>query len=141
MAFESLLSQNIEVNVGPVGGILVNLALSTIVGGVVFLIITKLIARKFHESVGLKQVMMVMFLINIINIPVVWGFTLQQVSSMPLLSSVYPFLPLIVWFVVVKLVFSGMKISHSLLVSILGYILSLLVIPIIVLSVRAFLPF
>ena len=141
MAFESLLSQNIAVNVGPIGGILVNLALSTVVGGLVFLIITKLLARKFHESIGLKQVFITILLINIINIPVVWGFTLKQVSSIDLLASVYPFLPLLIWFIVVKLVFRGMKISHSLLISVIGYILSLFVIPTLVLSVRAFLPF
>ena len=141
MVFENLLSQNLAVNLGPIGGILANLLLSTIVGGIVFLVVAKLIGRKFHESIGIVQVFLAVFLINLLNIPLVLGYTQTAINSVPALAAVYPFLPLILWFAVVKLVFRGMSISHALLISVLGYILSLFVIPTLALSVRVLLPF
>ncbi len=139
--FQSLLNSNLQVNLGPLNGILINLFLSTIVGGIVFLIAAKLIGKKFHESVGIIRAFLAIFVINLLSIPLVLGYTANAISSISILATIYPFLPLILWFAVIKIVFRQMTIGHALIISVIGYILSLFVIPTLVITSRAFLPF
>ncbi len=140
MAFDTALLSSISAEASSVAGIALNVFISTIVGGIVFLIVIKALSKKLHDNIGVKQTFSAVLLINILNIPIILGVALQSLSSVPLLSLAIPFLPLIVWVVVLKLVFSQISFSHTFLIAVIGYILSIFVIPNLVWSVRGFLP-
>ena len=139
MGLEGLFSGAMS-SVGSWAGILINIIVSTIVGGLVFLLVVKLISSKLGDNVGSGRVFLAILVINLISLPIIWGLTTQAISSIPLTGIIFPFLPFLIWLGVVKLSFGGMPWSHVLLVTIIGYILSIFVIPTLVWSVRGILP-
>ena len=119
---------------------MVNLVISTLVGGVVFLIVAKLIASKLGDAISIPKVFLAVFIINLISLPLIWGLTVQGIAAIPFAGFIFPFLPFLIWLLVVKLVFREMSISHALLIAVIGYILSIYVVPTLVWSIRGVLP-
>ncbi len=140
MASVTGIAGSISSLMGSWSGLIINLLVSTLVGGVVFLIVAKLIAGRLGDNVGIGKVFLAVFIINVINIPIIWGLTIQAIAAIPFTGFLFPFLPLLVWFFAIKMAFGGMSISHILLMAVIGYVLSIFVIPTLVLSVSGFLP-
>jgi|YelNatPaOPRAMG01_1025707.scaffolds.fasta_scaffold147977_2 hypothetical protein len=115
----------------------INLILSTLIGGIVMLIVLEIIAKEFHESVNPMHAFLLVLLINIINIVGLLGIVASLISF-PL---IWIILPIVIWIVLVKLLFRDLKISHVLIVAIIGYIITIYLIPYIVGFVRSFIPF
>ena len=124
---------------GSIQAVLANLAISTIVGGLVFFIVAKLISTKLNDDIGVGKVFTAILIINLASLPLVWSLTVQAIEAIPFAYVIFPFLPFLVWFLVIRLVFKEMAVSHSLIIAILGYILSIYVVPTLVWSVRGLL--
>ena len=126
----NILSQTLA---NPVGLVL-NIVISTIVGGIVFLIVVELIAKAFKDHVSIGRVFTVVLVINLVNILGVMGFVLQHTSFVPVLV-----IQLLVWIVLTKL-FVGMPITHSIIVGIVGFFVANLVVPGLVPYIWNFIP-
>ena len=141
MSFHTKILEMITSGTGSLTGLVTNLIISTIVGGLVFLVVVKVLGKKLGDNIGIPKIFTAVFIINLINIPIIWGLTVKAIAAIPFTSFIFPFLPFLAWFLVVKMIFGQMKISHCLLISAIGYILSIYVIPMLVGSLSGVLPF
>ena len=78
----------------------ITLIVSTIVGGIVFFALLKVISKAWGEPVKITSAFLVVFLINIINFFGILGLVASFLPSMVTLI-----LPLIIWIVLVKVFF------------------------------------
>jgi hypothetical protein len=115
----------------------INLILSTIIGGIVLLIIVEIFGKKFKEKIHPANAFLVVLIINIINLLGVTALIMPMLSSIPFLAVI---LPVIIWVVLIKLFFKEMKFTHAILVGIVGYALSIFLIPILVGMASGFVP-
>jgi len=141
MAFPADLLSTALSNINSWVSLIVTLVVSTVVGGIVFLIVIKLVAKKLHDSISAPKAFLAILAINIINLPIIWGTTLQAVASFSFALAVLPFLPFLIWLMVLKGVFGQIRFSHIFLIALIGYILSIFVIPYLVFFVRGSIPF
>lgn len=115
----------------------INLILSTIIGGIVILLLVEIFGKKFKEKVSPINAFLVVLIINIINMLGVTGFIMPYISFIPFLGLL---LPALIWILLVKLFFSEMKITHAVMVGIIGFALSMFIIPILIGMVSGFIP-
>jgi hypothetical protein len=115
----------------------INLILSTIIGGIVLLIIVEIFGKKFKEKIHPANAFLVVLIINIINLLGVTALVMPMLSSIPYLAVI---LPVIIWVVLIKLFFKEMKFTHAILVGVVGYALSIFLIPILVGMASGFVP-
>ena len=115
----------------------INLILSTVIGGIVLLVIVEIFGKKFKEKIHPANAFLVVLIINIINLIGVTAFIMPMLSSIPFLAVI---LPVIIWIVLIKLFFKEMKFTHAILVGIVGYALSIFLIPILVGMASGFVP-
>jgi hypothetical protein len=116
---------------------LVNIILSTVIMGIILLIIVEIIGKQFSEEVNPIHAFLVALVINIINIPIIFGLISSFVSFIPFLPII---LPLIIWIIVVKLFFRDMEMLHAVIVGVIGFVLSIFLIPYLVDMVGGFIP-
>jgi hypothetical protein len=143
---ESILAQ---FNINNLGGILefagtqsyqgwlslgVNLLLSTLIGGIVLIIILEILGHEWGEDVHPVNAFFVILVINLINLFGVVGF----LSFIPYAALI---IPIFVWILLVKAFFSELSFKHATIVGIIGFILTMLLIPLIVNIIGSYLPF
>ncbi|RLJ06713.1 MAG: hypothetical protein DRP12_03650 [Candidatus Aenigmatarchaeota archaeon] len=97
----------------------INLILSTLVGGILVVILTYLLAR---EASRLGNAFLMVLIINLINLFGILGFLAPSSFFLGML------LPVLVWIFLVK-VFLGATWTHSLIIGILGWLLSIFLVP------------
>ena len=114
-----------------------NVIVSTIVMGIVLLIVVEIMGKKFSEEIHPLNAFLVALVINIINIPIVFGLISSFASFVPFLPAV---LPLVIWIVVVKLFFREMSFLHAIMVGVIGWFLSMFLITYLVGIVSGFIP-
>jgi hypothetical protein len=114
-----------------------NTILSTIVGGIVLIILVEIFSKKFGESIKPQNAFLVVLIANAATNFGLIGLLGGYLSGIPYLLIALPFL---VWFVLIKLFFSQMKLLHALMVSVIFFFLSMLVVPILTNMVSGFLP-
>ncbi len=141
MALPENLISNLTQSFSSVDAVLISLLVSTLAGGIVFLLVVELLAKKLHDRISVMRVFLAVFIINVISLPLVWGMSVQAIASLPFASAILPFAPLLIWFIVVELLFKDIAVSHSFIISIIGYILSILIIPTVSIVLRSLLPF
>ncbi len=122
-------------NVGNPVLFIISLIISTLVGGVVFLVVVELIAKKFRESVSVKNAFLVVLVINIINFLGVL-YLVPYISILPAYI-----LQIIIWIVLTKVFFRGMATSHVILAGIIGWILAAFIVPQLIFYVNQFIRF
>lgn len=115
----------------------INLILSTIIGGVVLLILVEVFGKKFKEKVHPANAFLVVLIINIINLVGVTALIMPYISFVPFLGVI---LPALIWIILIKLFFKEMKFTHAVLVGIIGFALSMLLIPYLVKMASGFVP-
>ena len=115
----------------------VNLIVSTIVGGIVLLVLLEVMSKKFGERVSPTNAFIVVLLVNIINLIGLMGFLLPLVAAIPMGSII---LPLLVWIVFIKIFFSELSIPHVIIVSVIFFAMTILVVPMIVSMITPFIP-
>ena len=124
-------------NFGDPIGMAVNLILSTIVMGIVIIVLTKVIARGPDEDIAPTHAFMLALLINIVNMPIFSGLIYGYISFIPFIGIIFP---LIVWILGIKMFFKDVHIIHAVVIGVIGFVLSLLVIPSIISLLMGFIP-
>ena len=109
--------------------LVINLIVSTIIGGIVLLILVEIFGKKFSEEVQPANAFLVVLIINLINLLGVMAFIVPMISFVPFLPVL---LPVIIWIVMIKLFFKEMSIAHAIMVGVIGWLLSIFLIPYIV---------
>jgi len=115
-------------------GIGIDLILSTLVGGIVLIILAEVFSHAFGESIKPQNAFLISLIGNIVNLAIViFGFAI----SVPMAGVL---VPLLVWFILMKAFFKGMKIFHTFLVALIFFMLTILLIPTLVSMVMGFIP-
>jgi len=115
-------------------GMGIDLILSTLVAGIVLIVLAEVFSRFFGESIKPQNA----FLISLLgNIAILLIFMFGLASFVPMGSII---VPLLVWFILMKVFFSEMKILHAFLVAVLFFFLTILIIPSIVAMISGFIP-
>ncbi len=115
----------------------INIILSTIIGGIVLLILLEIVGKHFSEEVRATNAFLLVLVINIINIPVIFSLLVQFASFIPFLPVI---LPILIWIILVKFFFKELAITHAILVGVIGYFLTMYAVPILVGLAMGFLP-
>ncbi len=131
---------NMQLNFGNPMALATNIILSTIVGGIVILVVIEILAKKFSEEVNPMHAFLLALAVNIINIPIVMGLLYNVLAYIPLMGLISGFIPIIIWIVLTKLFFREMEMLHVLIIAVLGYLLSIFLIPYLVGIVAGFIP-
>ena len=111
----------------------INLILSTIIGGIVITVLVATAGRAFREQVKYQNAFLMVFVINLISFLGI----LALAPSFPLAALV---LPVLIWIGLTKAFFSQMSILHAVIVGLVGYGLSIFLIPNLVGLVSGFIP-
>lgn len=120
--------------------LLVNLIVSTIVGGIVFLIVVQVFAKAFSEYASISRAFLVVLVINLINMLGILGFATPYLMAIPFAGYIMLILPLLIWIGLVKAFFSDMEIMHVAVIGVVGYVLSIFVFPWVTGLVMGYLP-
>ncbi len=106
--------------------IIINLVISTVVGGIVLIFVLMAFNRMYGEMLVLKRAFVVVFIVNLINFVGVVGFLTPLIAGIPFIGII---LPLLIWVVMLKVFFEDMSILHALVVGAVFFVLTLIVIP------------
>jgi hypothetical protein len=115
--------------------LIVNLVLSTVVSGIVLIIVLMLFNRVYGEMLVLKRAFLVVLLVNIINYVGIVGFLSPAISGIPFIGII---LPILIWVIMLKVFFEDMSFLHTLIVGIVFYGLTIVAIPYLINMVSAF---
>ena len=115
----------------------INTILSTIVGGIVLIVLAEVFSHKFGESIKPQNAFLIVLLANVATNFGVIGLLGGFLSGIPFILMV---LPVVVWFGLIKAFFHEMNILHAFLVAVIFYMLTLLVIPYITSIISGFIP-
>ncbi|UCC91449.1 MAG: hypothetical protein JSV39_04020 [Candidatus Aenigmatarchaeota archaeon] len=115
----------------------INVIVSTIIGGIVLLVLVEIVGKKFSEEVHPANAFLVVLIINIINLPIVMAFIGPMISFIPFLPVV---LPILIWIVMIKLFFKEMSFLHAIIVGGIGWGLSIVLVPLLVGVASGFIP-
>lgn len=109
------------------------LIVNTIMGGIVIAILLTILNRVLGESMEIPRAFLLVLIVNIINILGIMG-----------LMMIFPFagliLPILIWIALAKVFFSELSMVHALIVGVVGYIVTIFIVPILVAMVLVFLP-
>ncbi len=114
----------------------IDVLLSTIVGGLVMVVILEIVSKKWGEPVRVANIFLLVLLVKVINIFVL-GFLISYVAFIPFS---YILIPLLIWIGLVKLFFSEMSAMHAVIVGVVGFAISIILIPSLVGIVVQFIP-
>lgn len=131
---------NLQLGFGNPIGLATNIILSTIVGGIVILIVVEIFARKSSVSVNPMYAFLLALVTSIINIFGIMPFLGQFIAMIPLLGVVVLVLPVLVWIILVRLFFRELEMLHVLIIGVICYFLSIYLIPLLAGMVSGFIP-
>lgn len=129
-----------NLNFGNPVGLGINFILSTLISGIILLIFLEIIGREFGEYISVGHVFLLALAINIINVFGLLGLIQPFVVLLPFAGLIILILPIVVWIVLVKLLFPDMVITHIIIVSIVGYLLTIFLVPYLVAIAQAYIP-
>jgi hypothetical protein len=106
--------------------ILINLIISTIVGGIVLIFVLIFFNRIYGEMLNYKRAFIVVLLANLINLVGIVGFLTPFIAGIPFIGII---LPLLIWVVLLKIFFEDMSFLHALVVGAVFFVLTIVVVP------------
>ncbi len=115
----------------------INVIVSTIIGGIVLLVLVEIVGKKFSEEVRPANAFLVVLIINIINLPLVMAFIGPMIAFIPFVPVI---LPVLIWIVMIKLFFKEMSFLHAIIVGVVGWGLSIVLVPLLVGVASGFIP-
>ena len=136
----SSLTSVLELSFANPMGLVINLILSTIVGGIVILVIIMLFAKKFGEQVSPLNAFILSFIVSLINLFGVVGILGSLLMMIPFGGLITMLLPILVWIVLVKIFFKEISLLHVLIISVICYFVSIYLIPMLVVTAAGFIP-
>jgi len=115
----------------------INLIASTIIGGIVLILILATVGKAWHENVPVARAFFVVLVINLVTQFGVVGLISGYLPGMAMISTV---LNLLLWIGLMKLFFSQMKMTHAAAVGIIGYVVNLIIVPVLLGMVLGIIP-
>jgi hypothetical protein len=115
----------------------INTILSTIVGGIVLIVLVEVFSHKFGESIKPQNAFLVVLIANVITNFGILGLLSGFLASVSFLIII---LPLVVWFALIKVFFHEMNILHAFLVAVIFFALSMLLVPYLTSFIAGFIP-
>ncbi len=115
----------------------INIIVSTIVGGIVLMIVVGIISRSGGETVRLINAFFFVLVLNLINYLGVLGLISGYITVVPFLTLI---LPLLIWIILSKLFFSDLSFLHAVIVGVIGYGLSIFLIPYLTSFIMPYIP-
>ncbi len=115
-------------------GVGVTFLLSTLVAGIVLILIAGIASRKWGEEIKVQNAFFLVIIVNVINF-----FGLGFLGDI-VPSPVMFVLPVLVWILLTKVFFSGFSIVHALIIGVLGYAITLFAVPYLVVILAGFFP-
>jgi len=112
----------------------INLILSTIIGGIVIVILLTILSKVWSDQVKVTNAFIMVLVINVINLVGVIGLL------SPIVPMVGLILPLIIWIVLSKVFFSQMSWIHAFITGVVGFGLSIVLFPMLTGLVTGFIP-
>jgi len=104
----------------------INLILSTIIGGIILIIILTIFSKKFGDQISYGNAFLLVLIANFINFFGLIGFILPLLPSVPYLLYI---LPVLIWILLLKIFLSNMSFLHIIIVAIIAFALTILVVP------------
>lgn len=118
-------------------GMGVNILLSTIIGGIVLIIILEIFSKAFKEPVKPANAFLAVLVVNLINMVGIMGFLLPYIMGVPYLVMI---LPLLIWIILIKAFFGELSILHAVVVGVIFFLITLFVLPMLTGIVMGFIP-
>ena len=118
-------------------GLGVDLILSTIIGGILLMVILEVFSHKFGENIRPVNAFLVVLISKLI---INFGILGLLVSIIPALGAFYLILPVLVWIVIIKAFFGELSIVHAAVVGILFFVVTILLLPMLTNYVVVFIP-
>ena len=115
----------------------INLIASTIIGGIVLIIILATVGKAWHENVPMARSFFVVFVINLIT---QFGIVGLITGFLPGIAMASIIVNLLLWIGLIKVFFGQMKMSHAAVVGVIGYVVSLIIVPMILGMVLGLVP-
>ncbi len=118
-------------------GLGINIILSTIIGGIILIIILEIFSKKFKEPIKPGNAFLAVLVVNLINMIGIMGFLLPYIAPIPYLVMI---LPLLIWILLIKAFFGELSFIHAIAVGIIFYLITIFVLPYLAGFVMGFLP-
>ncbi len=106
--------------------IVISLIISTVVGGVLLIVVLGLFNRVYGEMLDYKRAFLVVLIINVINYVGVVGLLSGVLGPIPLIGII---LPVLIWIIMLKVFFEDMSFLHAIIVGAVFYVITLVAIP------------
>jgi hypothetical protein len=121
-------------------GLGINILVSTIVGGIVILLIVEIFAKRYANHVKPINAFLLTFIASMINILGIMALLGGMVASFPMGSFISMLLPVFVWVILIKVLFKQFTMKHALMVGVVCYLLNIFLIPALVNMASGFVP-
>ena len=115
--------------------IIINLVLSTVVGGVLLIVVLGVFNRIYGEMLDYKRAFIVVLLANVINLVGIAGLLSPYLSVIPFIGLI---LPLLIWVVLLKVFFEDMSFLHALIVGAVFFVVTIIAVPYLISVVGSF---
>ncbi len=115
----------------------VSILISTIVTGIILVIVMQLVSRRTGESIKPANAFLVVLLVNVINYFGIMGIMLSFIAAVPFMALA---LPAIIWILLLKLFFGSMRWIHIVIIGLVFYGISLYIVPYITTFIASFIP-
>lgn len=115
----------------------IGIILSTIIGGIVLIVVLQIFNRIYGETTEPKNAFIVVLIASVINYFGILGVLLPYLYVIPYIGII---LPLLVWILLLKVFFDNMSFLHVVIVGVVFYALTLMLIPMLVGIIAGFIP-
>ena len=118
-------------------GLGINIILSTIIGGIILIIILEAFSKVFKEPIKPGNAFIAVLVVSVINMFGIMGLLLPYIASIPFLGII---LPLLIWIILIKAFFGELSIVHAIVVGVVFFLITLFVLPYLTGIVMGFIP-
>ena len=112
----------------------INLLLTTVIGGIVIVILLSILGRVWRQQVKIQNAFIMVFVITAINYFGVLALLAGYAGGFSLI------IPLIIWILLSKAFFSQLAWKQTLIVGVVGYALSIFLIPTLLGAASSYIP-
>ncbi|MFH1978019.1 MAG: hypothetical protein ABIJ92_01710 [Candidatus Aenigmatarchaeota archaeon] len=104
----------------------INLILSTVVAGILLLIIYTVLSKRSGGSVQVTKIFLIVLLINIINFLGLMGLILPFIAGIPFAGLLFPVL---IWIIFLSASFHEVHFLHNIIIAIIFYFITITIVP------------
>jgi hypothetical protein len=118
--------------------IAISMVLSTVVGGILLIVVLGFFNRIYGEMLDYKRAFLVVLIVNILNFVGVVGILSPYISVVPYIGLI---LPLVIWIVLLKVFFEDMSFLHAIVVGAVFFAMTIIAIPYLVAIAASYIGF